>query len=198
MSAVGLSVSRRGSRGGRALVFGGALTAGALIVAFIVSNVVAFMGQRSLEARWEAALARPAAHANPHPGDPVARIRVPIAGLDAIVVEGGAGSSHAPVHLLRTALPGLPGLAAIEAGRLGFGSFFAQIDRLQPGDDIVVQSLQGIVLYRVTGVQRLDARDVDLTSGGDATLLVLMAPASRLGSDERIVVRARAIRESRT
>ncbi|MCA1832546.1 MAG: sortase [Actinomycetota bacterium] len=195
MSTLPVTLGRtRRSVAVRAVVAGAVATVGALLIAFIASNVVAFTGQRSLAARWDNALANPAAHANPIPGDPVARIRIPLTGLDAIVVEGGA-PSRAPLHLPKTALPGFPGLAAIESGRLGFGSFFSTIDRLQPGDEIFVQSLRGVVRYRVTDVQRLDPAAIDFTDGGDATTIALVAPASRLAGSERIVVRARAAAE---
>lgn len=196
MSAVGIPVaSRRAPRTARALLFGLAATAALLLAAFVASNVVALVAQRNLASRWEAALADPEAHMHPAPGDPVARIRVPGTSLDVVVAEGGS-PSRAPVHLPGTALPGFPGMAAVEGGRIGFGSFFAAIGRLEPGDEVVVQSLNGIVRYHVLDVQELLPSSIDLSSGGDATMLALIAPASHLGSAERIVVRARADAET--
>jgi LPXTG-site transpeptidase (sortase) family protein len=126
----------------------------------------------------------------PRPGDPIADLAIPSLGLDAIVAEGPSSERRAPVHLATTALPGYPGLAAVEAGRLGYGSFFGSLDRLQTGDEIDVRTVAGVVRYEVTDVSIVDPSSIDLTSDGDAPVLVLIAPSSRIGGGLRLVVRA--------
>lgn len=193
MSTIALPTPRASARLRRALVFGAATTAAAVLLGFVASNIYASLAQRDLRDRWERALAHPGARLQARPGDPVARIRLPAAGIDAVVVEGGGHGRRAPVHHAPTVLPGRPGLSAIEAGRLGFGSFFARIDRVAPGDEIDVQWIGGVTAYRVIDVRRMARTEIDFASNGDAALLMLIAPASRLGRGERIVVRAKAV-----
>lgn len=193
MSAVGLPDTRRTLNAGRAAGIGAAATVLLLLAAFVATNVSASLAQRNLREGWAARL--DGATEPVVIGDPVARLRIAAIGVDAVVVEGPGNGSRGPVHIATTALPGDGGLAAIEGGRLGFGSFFGAIDRLDVGDDIAVQTRGGVVTYRVIDVRRLPASAVDLTSNGDAAILLLIAPASRFGGSERIVVRARAVPE---
>jgi LPXTG-site transpeptidase (sortase) family protein len=190
------SLARRGrssARLRRALASGAIATLLAALLVFVGSNVFASLAQRDLAQRWDAARAHPAAHLPPHTGDPVARLRIAGAGVDAIVVEGPASSTQrAPVHRASTALPGRSGVSVIEAGRLGFGSFFAWLDRVAPGDEVAVQGFDGIVVYHVIDVRRLAREEIDVNESGDAAILMLIAPASRLGGGDRIVVRAKA------
>lgn len=189
MSTVELGFATSGRRS-RAFVASAGLVGAALVLAFVGSNVKASLAQRSLQARWDRVVAS-GVRASAAPGEPVAQIAIPSIGLDTIVVEGPWSGRDAPVHLAATALPGSPGLAAIEAGRLGFGSFFARIDALDAGAAILVRTPAGVVRYTVIDTRVVDARAVDLSSNGDSAVLVLLAPASRLGGGERIVVRAR-------
>ncbi len=178
----------------RALGYGALATGLALLLGFVASNVFASLSQRSLAERWETALSNPSAASPVRAGDPVARLRVTGAGIDAIVIEGPVPSAQrAPVHLAGTALPGRAGVSVIEAGRLGFGSFFAWLDRVAPGDEVAVQGFDGVVAYRVIDVRRMPHEEIEIGDSGDATMLMLIAPASRIGNGgERIVIRAKA------
>lgn len=188
-------VPRREAGVPRALVAAGGLVAGTLLIAFAGSNLVTSLAQRSLRGRWDRVLAGGSLAAAPRPGDPVAEISIPAIGLDVVAAEGPSSERRAPVHLAQTALPGRPGLSAVEAGRLGFGSFFAAVDRLGQDDEIDVRTPSGVVRYRVVEVKVLDLSSIDLSSNGDTSVLLLMAPASRLGGAGRIVIRASVPRE---
>jgi len=173
----------------RAFLAAGGLLVAALLVLFVVSNVIASVAQRSLRDRFDRALASGAA-VTPQPGDPVADLLIPGIGLDVIVAQGPASQRHAPVLLPQTAVPGSAGLAVVEAGRLGYGSFFGSIDRLQIGDEIDVRTASGVVRYNVTDVSTVDESSIDLSSNGDTAELLLIAPSSRLGGSLRLVVHA--------
>jgi len=173
----------------RAFLAAGGLLVAALLLLFVVSNVIASVAQRSLRDRFDRAIASGAA-VTPQPGDPVADLLIPGIGLDVIVAQGPTSQRHAPVHLAQTALPGLPGLSVVEAGRLGYGSFFGSIDRLQIGDEIDVRTASGVVRYNVTDVSTVDPSSIDLSSNGDTAELLLIAPSSRLGGGLRLVVHA--------
>ncbi|MBI4728775.1 MAG: sortase [Acidobacteria bacterium] len=170
----------------------------ALLVAFVAGNVQASLAQRWLERDWAqvvsggaldpVALAERATVA----GRPVARIVVPAIGLDAIVVEGATPAlmRRGPAHLGGTPLPGSQGVAVISANRLGFGGFFADLDRLSPGDRIEMQTLAGAVSFVVSSVDVVPADRLDLAPQSESRALVLFASARRWGGPDRIVVRA--------
>lgn len=87
----------------------------------------------------------------PGSADPVARITAPTIGLDKIVVEGVGRTQlrEGPGHYPVTPLPGHAGNVAIAGHRTTHGAPFADIDRLQPGDPIVLDTVDGRFVYRV-------------------------------------------------
>lgn len=191
MTALGIPAQRRTRTvpAARALLAAGGLLIAVLLIMFVVSNVIASVAQRSLRDRFDRVVAS-GATVTPRAGDPVADLLIPGIALDTIVAQGPASQRHAPIHLAQTALPGSPGLAVVEAGRLGYGSFFASLDRLQIGDEIDVRTVAGVLRYNVTAISTIDESAIDLTSNGDTAELLLIAPASRLGGSLRLVVHA--------
>jgi len=87
----------------------------------------------------------------PDGGDPTARITIPAIGLDKVVVEGVQVEDlrRGPGHYTSTPMPGQPGNAAIAGHRTTYGAPFHDIDQLQPGDEVTVQTFQGTFTYRV-------------------------------------------------
>lgn len=171
----------------------------ALLLAYVGTNVSASLAQRSLERKWEDAVAAargltPAeiAARTPAVGDPVGRLRIPALGLDAIVIEGADPGQmrRGPAHLPASPLPGQDGVAIITANRLGFGGFFADLDRLTPGDRILVETLGGRRLFVVHTVDVVPVERLDLTTRATRPVLILFASARRWGGGDRIVVRA--------
>jgi sortase A len=70
-----------------------------------------------------------------------------------VVVEGVAQTQleQGPGHYIGTALPGEQGNAAFAGHRVGRGSPFLDLDKLQPGDPIVVETADAWFTYRVLG-----------------------------------------------
>jgi len=112
--------------------------------------------QAHLQARLTGRLATPAIHAayRRHAtaeGDSLTRLRIPAIGIDVVVVEGTsasalrAGAGHYP----GTPLPGEAGNVAIAGHRTTYGHPFADLDRLAPGDDILLDTPVGPYRYRV-------------------------------------------------
>jgi sortase A len=100
----------------------------------------------------------------PAVGQPLAVLHLPRLGADyqRVVLEGTAEEQLAdgPGHYVGTALPGQPGNLALAGHRVGKGSPFLELDRLRPGDPIVVETAQGWYVYRVLG----DRRTGDVTT----------------------------------
>lgn len=85
-------------------------------------------------------------------GDPLTRIVIPKLDVRTVVVEGTtpsalrAGAGHYP----NTPLPGEEGNVGIAGHRTTYGKPFANLDRLRPGDEIVLQTPIGTHIYRVS------------------------------------------------
>lgn len=197
-AAVMAAGRRRTRRAGRAWLVALALPA-LLVGAYVTTNVQASLAQRDLRDRWEATLEAtrgidPVAAARHRyaPGDPVARLVVPAIGLDAIVVEGADPTEmrRGPAHLPLSAIPGEDGIAILTGNRFGFGGFFADVDRLRPGDRIRVETIAGAHTFVVRSVDVVPVERLDLRTTGTGPALVLFASARRWGGADRIVIRA--------
>lgn len=92
------------------------------------------------------------APATPDPGAPIGRLTIPRIGLDVMMVEGIGKSElqQGPGHFRETPLPGQLGNAALAGHRTTYGHPFLELDQLQPGDLITVDTTWGSFTYRVT------------------------------------------------
>ena len=148
------------------------LTAG-LLVAVLVPAVDRLDGHRQqtradeLRQDWRdeptvsAVAGEPAGAAGIPVGSTVAVLHVPRLGAEyrRVVVEGTGQTQPAqgPGHYVGTAMPGRPGNFALAGHRVGDGSPFLDLDRLRPGDPVVVETPDAWFTYRVLG----DARTGD-------------------------------------
>ncbi|HEX2053610.1 MAG TPA: class E sortase [Actinomycetota bacterium] len=82
---------------------------------------------------------------------PVSRLRIPKLGVDTVVVEGTseealkAGAGHYP----ESPLPGARGNVAIAGHRTTYGKPFADLDLLQPGDRVELDTPIGPFVYEM-------------------------------------------------
>lgn len=142
----------------------------------------------------------------PGPGDPVARLRIPTIGVDEIVVHGVgvADLRNGPGHYPGSPMPGQPGNAAIAGHRTTYGQPFHDLDQLEPGDEIVVDTVQGSFTYRVMGHEADDGEvghfivpetgvEVLLDAGDDRLTLTACHP--KFSSRQRIIVTALLVDE---
>lgn len=88
-------------------------------------------------------------------GDPFAIMYIPRIWADSsrVVVEGTSQVEleQGPGHYLDTAMPGEQGNFAVAGHRVGRGSPFLDLDRMRPGDPIVVETGDSWFVYRVLG-----------------------------------------------
>ena len=84
-------------------------------------------------------------------GTAIARMQIPAIGVDKTVVEGVRVGDlrKGPGHYPATPLPGQAGNAAIAGHRTTYGAPFGEIDKLAPGDQVLVTTLQGEFVYEV-------------------------------------------------
>ena len=142
------------------------VTAGAVVLLFVVYEVYVtdLLNDRAQD-RLSEQVAQEWADAPPVPaaaepvapavGEPLAVLHVPRLGADyrRVVLEGTAEDqlSQGPGHYVGTALPGQQGNLALAGHRVGKGSPFLDLDRMQPGDPIVVETADSWFVYRVLG-----------------------------------------------
>ena len=174
---------------------------GALILSYIGTNVWSSFQQRALERRFDAAAARwhamdpvDRSAVTYTTGAPIARLVIPSIGLDAIVAEGATPSimRGAPGHLDASATPGENGVAIITANRIGFGSFFLRLDRLEIGDRIEIETAIGRTVFEVESVKVVPADQMELGVDSTERELLLFGSARLLGGPDRLVIRALA------
>lgn len=88
-------------------------------------------------------------------GEPFAVVHIPRLGEEysRVVLEGTGTEELAegPGHYVDTAMPGEQGNFSIAGHRVGRGSPFLDLDRMRPGDPIVVETAEGWYVYRVLG-----------------------------------------------
>ena len=135
-------------------------------------------------------------------GDAVARLRIPKIGLDKIVVEGVDVEDlrKAPGHYKSTSMPGQQGNAAIAGHRTTYGAPFGDIDKLVPGDEILVATPQGSFTYKViaqtgadgstSGHLIVDPSEVWVLDDVGDSRLTLTACHPKYSARQRIVVQA--------
>ncbi len=153
-------------------------------------------------------------------GDPFAIVHIPRLGADwsRVVVEGTAETQLAqgPGHYLDTAMPGEQGNVALAGHRVGNGAPFLDLDRLRPGDPIVIETAGHWFVYRVLGdpatgsftgdasgipgqriVRPTDVDVISPTPGGPASgpaggaYLTLTTCHPKYSAQQRLVVHAR-------
>lgn len=127
---------------------------------------------------------------------PVARLRVARLAIEQIVLSGDSGRALAfgPGWTESSARPGNTGLSVISAHR---DTHFAFLREVVVGDQIQLQTTQGLRDYRVMSMRIVDARQerIDTTVDGDHLLLVTCYPFDALSARGplRYVVSAAAI-----
>ena len=141
------------------------VTAGLVVLLFVVYElfVTDWLNEgeqtqlsQSLHEQWERSPGEPAAPlADLTGGNAFAVLYIPRLGADyqRVVLEGTAEAElgRGPGHYEGTALPGEPGNVGLAGHRVGKGSPFLDLDKLQPGDAIVVETVDSWFVYRVLG-----------------------------------------------
>lgn len=88
-------------------------------------------------------------------GDAFGVLRIPRLGEDytRVILEGTDEEQLAqgPGHYVDSALPGEEGNVSLAGHRVGKGSPFLELDRMEPGDPVVVETADSWFVYRVLG-----------------------------------------------
>ena len=126
-------------------------------------------------------------------GDALTRIRIPAINVDVVVVEGTtasalrAGAGHYPA----TPLPCEAGNVAIAGHRTTYGKPFSNVDRLKPGDEIILETPIGSCTYKVSVDPFVVApRDTSVVAPTPGSALTLTTCHPRGSAAKRLIIRA--------
>jgi sortase A len=128
-------------------------------------------------------------------GDAIARIVIPQANVDKIIVEGVGVEDlkKAPGHYPGTPMPGEPGNAAIAGHRTTYGAPFYDLDNLVVGDAIMVTTGVGEFRYEVIESQVVSPDAVEVLHPTDDNRLTLTTCHPRYSAAERLIISAKLV-----
>ncbi len=183
------------------------LTAAAILGAYIVWllwGTGIYYGQQQndlrgqLEVRIDQAAAAPATEEPPPtlPGDAYAIIKIPDIELNEVVVEGIATEDlkKGPGHYPKSDDPWeAEGRVAIAGHRTTYGAPFWDLDKLEAGDEIVLETEQGVVDYVVTKTRIVAPTATEVTIPSEQPTLILTTCNPRFSAAERLIVFANRI-----
>ncbi|MBI1843774.1 MAG: class E sortase [Actinobacteria bacterium] len=126
-------------------------------------------------------------------GDSLTRIKIPAIDVDVVVVEGTtasalkAGAGHYP----STPLPCETGNVGIAGHRTTYGRPFHNLDRLKPGDEIILETPLGRCSYKVDRDPFVVApTDLSVVDPTDTATLTLTTCEPKGSAARRLVVKA--------
>lgn len=189
--------------------FAGALCllAGLALLAYpLWSPLLYRAGQEELEAKLAEFIPAepvvlPAAEAAPVPaplpsfqsGEPLGRIQIPRIGLDAVWVEGTGKAELAvgPGRVPGTAFPTTDGNVAVAGHRTTFGAPFRHLERLSPGDEIILEFDGQRFSYAVEEIFAVSPKDVWVLDDREGRTLTLITCHPPYSAAQRLIVTAR-------
>ena len=128
----------------------------------------------------------------PAEGNPVGDIRIPVIGLNQVIVEGTNTPDlrKGPGHYTGTPLPGQAGNAAVAGHRTTYGHPFYNLDSVKVGDPIVVTTLQGVFVYDTTKSFVVSPSDTSVVADVLGNQLTLTTCNPRFSATTRLIVQA--------
>ncbi len=110
-----------------------------------------------------------------------------VEGVRTLDLRNGAG------HMPDTALPGQPGNAVISGHRTTWGQPFHELDALDPGDRIEVETALGTHIYAVREVHVVKPTDVWVADPREGAWLTLTTCHPKFSARQRLVVAAELV-----
>lgn len=128
-------------------------------------------------------------------GQAIGRIVIPRVGLNMVLVNGtdDASLERGPGRDLRSYMPGQSRLVYIAGHRTTFLAPFAQIDEIQPGDQIRLEMPYGTFVYRAFRHVIVPADDLAVLKSPRHELLALQACHPRFFATHRYIVYAHLV-----
>ncbi|HEY7196588.1 MAG TPA: class E sortase [Gaiellaceae bacterium] len=132
-------------------------------------------------------------------GDPIGRLHVDRLGLNMVLLNGTdeATLRKGPGRDRRSAMPGEGKLVYVAGHRTTYLAPFSHIERLRPGDPIVLEVPYATFTYEVVGHEIVVPTDLSVLRPGHRELLRLQACHPRFFATRRYIVTARLVRVKR-
>ncbi|MEK7276182.1 MAG: class D sortase [Chloroflexota bacterium] len=127
----------------------------------------------------------------PTPGPRQAvRMVIPALGVDAPVVLGDTWEQlkRGVAQHLATGAPGQPGNMVFSAHNDIFGEIFRDLDRLNPGDEVMIYTQAEKLIYVITGTRIVEPTTVEVMNPTVSPTLTLISCYPYLVDTQRIVV----------
>jgi len=127
----------------------------------------------------------------PGPGQSI-RIQIPSIGVDAPIVQGDGWEQlkKGVGQHIGTANPGQNGNLVLSAHNDIFGEIFRELDKLQPGDVVIVYNNQRQFTYIITGTQIVEPTRVEVMAPTPNPTITLISCYPYMVNTQRIVVSA--------
>jgi sortase A len=129
----------------------------------------------------------------PTPGPTYAsRVQIPAIGVDAPVVQGDGWEQlkKGVGQHVGTPNPGEKGNLVLSAHNDVFGEIFRDLDRLQPGDEIILSTAQQAYVYVVKQTQTVEPTQVEVMAPSQTPVVTLISCYPYMVDNQRIVVTA--------
>jgi len=130
---------------------------------------------------------------DPRVGDPLGLLSIPAMGMNNVVIVEGTGENQlqqGPGHYQGTPLPGEAGNVGIAGHRTTYGAPFYDLNVLQAGDQITIQTGQGLFDYQVVGSHVVSPSDTAVLDASTVPELTLTTCNPRYSDATRLVVTA--------
>lgn len=126
----------------------------------------------------------------PDEGEPLGWISIFRIDLDYVLMEGVDRSTlkSGPGHMPWTPLPGQPGNAVVSGHRTTYGAPFFDLDLLEPGDEIIVETTLGSNTYTIRESIIVAPTDVWVTEPRPGAWLTLTTCTPKFSARQRLVV----------
>lgn len=123
-------------------------------------------------------------------GTPLGTIRIPAIGLDDVLFSGVGPDTLTlgPGHMPWTPVPGQPGNAVVSGHRTTHGRPFFDLDLVEPGDVIEVETAVGMHEFTVRETLIVSPTDVWVTDERRGAWLTLTTCNPKFSAKERLVV----------
>lgn len=128
-------------------------------------------------------------------GSALGRLAIPAIEIDEVMFEGVGTETlkKGPGHMPWTPVPGQPGNAVISGHRTTFGRPFYDLDKLEEGDRIEVETAVGVHVFEIRTKIVVEPTDVWVTEHKQGAWLTLTTCHPHFSAAERLIIQAELV-----